>query len=190
MLMAIPPRLLLAVAAMPTTEALNIHAGVGQSMHVACSAPGHHRSRHSNINRPQRGFTLVELIVFIVVISLALGAMLAVYQQSVVSSVDPIKRIRMLELAQAQLDRVMAQRYAEETPMGGIPACNPCTNNIDGLDDVDDYDGVNDTPAPGYRREVTVTVESLDSTPAKRIEVKVIASDGEELHLAAYRVNF
>lgn len=158
------PRLPSAVAAMLTTEFIAFH-------------------------RRQRGFTLVELIVFIVVISLALGAMLAVYQQSVVSSVDPIKRIRMLELAQAQLDRVMALRYAEETPMGGIPACSSCTNNIDGLDDVDDYDTYTDT-RDGYSRSVEVTEASYFGATAKEISVIVTAPDGESLTLSSYRYNF
>lgn len=146
--------------------------------------------------RGQRGISLIEVIVFIVVIAISLTALLAVYQQSVVNSVDPIKRIRMLELAQAQLDRVLALRYDEATPSGGVPACNSlggptCNNTTEpDLDDVDDYHDVSDTPAPGYSRRVQVTNTPLTGAQAKLVSVTVTSADGETLTLAAYRVNF
>ncbi|UTF61392.1 MSHA biogenesis protein MshD [Gilvimarinus sp. DA14] len=139
---------------------------------------------------------MVELIVFIVIISVALAGLTGVYQIAVVNSVDPIKRVRMLELAQAQLDRVMALRYDEATPSGGVPACDSisglvCTNVPEAdLDDVDDYAGFGDTPSPGYSRNVAVQTTTLDGSAAKRISVTVTSSDGETLTLTAYRVNF
>lgn len=143
-----------------------------------------------------KGVTLIELIVFIVVMSIALIAIVAVFQNAIINSVDPVKRIRMLELAQSQLDRVLALRYDENTPSGGVPACGSvsgvaCDNATElDLDDVDDYNGVNDTPAPGYNRSVSVAVTSLDGTPAKQVSVTVTTSDGDSLTLSSYRVNF
>ncbi|MDO3388172.1 hypothetical protein QWI17_20165 [Gilvimarinus sp. SDUM040013] len=154
------------------------------------------RIKHSAARPLQLGVTLIELVVFIVVISIALVAVLAVYQQSIINSVDPIKRIRMLELAQAQMDRVIALRYDEATPSGGIPACNSvsgpvCNNTTEpDLDDVDDYNGFSDTPAVGYSRQVTVTNTTLDGAQAKEINVVVSSTDGESLTLTSYRVNF
>ncbi|WP_049723798.1 hypothetical protein [Gilvimarinus polysaccharolyticus] len=149
--------------------------------------------------RASRGISLVELIVFIVVISLALGGLLGVYQFSVVNSADPVKRLRMLQYAQARLDAVMALRYDENTPAGGVPACDsagalPCNNTTEtDYDDVDDYDGVTDSPDTNstfYSRTVAVELTSLNGLPAKLIQVTVTTTDGESLTLAGYRVNF
>lgn len=153
------------------------------------------------INR-QAGATLIELVVFIVVISIALVALLSVYQQAVTRSVDPIVRVRLLELAQSQLDVVLAQQYDAATPPGGVPACGsqmppgrppvpPCA----GSGGVSSFDGQTDTPYPGYSRSVSVTFAGTelglaDDNQAKRITVVASSPNGESLTLSAYRTNF
>lgn len=147
--------------------------------------------------RPQQGVTLVELIVFIVVISLALGALIGVYRSAVLSSVDPIVRLRLLESAQSQLDVIMAQRYDDNTPPGGVPACGstappgnpeppPCANT--------GFNSTSDTPYDGYTREVSVEFAGeelgLPEQQAKRIQVTTTSPAGESLTLTAYRANF
>lgn len=160
--------------------------------------------------RYSQGFTLIETLVFIVVVSIALGSLMQVYNQSVSQSVDPIVRVRLLELAQSKLDEVVARKYDHNTPSGGIPACNSaggttCTAVLGregsescatpaGLNDVDDFNGCTDTPYSNYTRTVTVyaagTDLGLSSGNAKRIEVTVTLAGGETLTLSSYRANF
>lgn len=150
--------------------------------------------RHTFLSRrPDRGVSLIELIVFIVVVSIALTALLAVYIQSSSNSVDPIIRVRLVEAAQSKLDEIIALKYDAATPSGGIPACDStqstlsCTNTPDAdMDDVDDFHNATDAPFPNYQRQVTVTTEAS----RKRITVTVSAPDGQTLTLAAYRYNF
>ena len=157
----------------------------------------------------QRGFTLIEMVVFLVVISIGLGALLAVYNQSLVNSVDPIVRVKMLEIAQSQLDEVAARKYDENTPTGRVPACGsaetdaqPCSFGLDpgenltvaaSLDDVDDFHNYTATVS-GYNSAVTVALAGVDlslaSDRAKRITVTVTAPTGDSLTLSSYRVNF
>lgn len=153
-------------------------------------------------SRTQRGVTLIELIVFITVISLALGALLGVYRYSVINSVDPIVRVRLLEAAQSRLDEVLAERYDRDTPVGGVPACgstappgNPEPPPCAGVGGVSRFDGENDSPYDGYSREVSVVSagDELGLTNngwAKRITVTATAPSGESLTLSAYRTNF
>jgi MSHA pilin protein MshD len=150
----------------------------------------------------QAGATLIELVVFIVVISIALVALLSVYQQSVTRSVDPIVRVRLLELAQSQLDVVLAQRYDQASPAGGVPACgsqmppgHPSAPSCTGSGGVSSFDGQTDTPYPGYSRSVSVVFAGselglADNEAAKRITVIASAPNGEAVTLAAYRANF
>ena len=152
----------------------------------------HRRYKFSKL-RFHQGVSLIELIVFIVVVSIALTALLAVYMQSSSNSVDPIIRVRLLEAAQSKLDEIIALKYDEATPSGGIPACGStqttvsCTNAPDAnVDDMDDFHSRNDTPFPNYQRQVNVTTEGN----RKRITVTVSAPDGQTLTLAAYRYNF
>lgn len=140
----------------------------------------------------QKGVTLIELIVFIVIVSVALLALVGVFNQAAVSSVDPLIRIRALEAAQSKLDEILALKYDANTPTGGVPACGSttgvaCNNNPDGdYNDVDDFNGWSDTPYAGYSRSVTVTT----SSNIKTISVTVDAPSGVSIVLAAERANF
>ncbi len=149
----------------------------------------------------QRGFSLIETIVFIVIVSIGLGATLLVFNQSVVQSVDPAVRVKALARAQALMDVILARKFDENTPTGGVPACD----STDGVacagivadadyDDVGDYNGFVDSSDPLY--PVSVNVVSAGSeiglvdSAARRIDIGVSMPDGNALLLSAYKVNF
>jgi MSHA pilin protein MshD len=140
------------------------------------------------------GVTLMEMIVFIVVVSIALTVLTAAYNQSVIKSSEPLIRQKSLNLAQAKMDEVMALKYDAMTPTGGVPACNSstagaqsCNNTPDAdMNDVDDFHNQSDEPYTGYQRQVTVT----QTNNIKRIQVRVTAPDSSSILLTAERANF
>jgi MSHA pilin protein MshD len=143
----------------------------------------------------QRGVSLIELIVFIVVVSIALLALVGVYRNATINNADPLIRMRALEAAQSLLDEIIALKYDESTPTGGIPACSTagapnCTNAPENnMNDVDDYHNFSDLPypgAPGYQRNVQVTT----ANNIKRITVRVTTPTNETFLLTAERANF
>jgi MSHA pilin protein MshD len=145
-----------------------------------------------NIFVTQAGVSLVELIVFIVVLSIALVALLGAFLQATTKNAEPLIRVRMLEAAQSQLDEIMALKYDANTPSGGVPACNSpgaasCNNTPDAdMNDVDDYQAWSDTPYAGYSRKVAITIGGS----TKLIQVTVTSPSGESITLAAERTNF
>ncbi len=140
----------------------------------------------------QLGVTLLELLVFILVISIALLALVGVFNQATRANIDPLIQTRALELAQSQLDVVFALKYDANTPTGGIPACSgsgglSCTNTPDAdMNDVDDYHGWSDQPYPGYNRSVSVSTNAN----IKTISVTVTGPKGVNLTLSVQRANF
>lgn len=156
-----------------------------------------------------RGATLIELVFFLVIIGIALAATIAVFSQSIRSSNDPLIQARALELAQAQLDDVLARKFDENTPSGGVPACD--SNNAGAVaclgispdadfDDVGDFNGYTDNSHTGYQIDVTVTAAGTDlglaAAQARLITVVVstpgtsASPSGGDLTLSAYKVNF
>ncbi len=149
----------------------------------------------------QSGITLIETIVFIVVISIALGTLLQVFNHNVVQSADPAMRIRALEQAQSLLDDILARKFDQNTPTGGVPACGssaglPCAGiSPDGVyNDVGDFHGYTQAVAPGYNAVVSVTDAGselgLANNHARRITVVVTTPGAAPFTLSAYRVNF
>jgi MSHA pilin protein MshD len=64
-----------------------------------------------SISRRQHGFTLIELTVFIVIVSVALTGVLTVLNVTAKSSVDPLIRKQALAIAEAVLEEVMLQPF-------------------------------------------------------------------------------
>ena len=106
----------------------------------------------------QRGFTLIELVVTMLILSVAaLGVMyslsLGLRHQS-----DALWQPKAVALAESYMEEILGRRYDERSPSGGVPPCSTATTACsiaaafnDGevraqFDDVDDYDGLNEQP--------------------------------------------
>jgi MSHA pilin protein MshD len=154
---------------------------------------------YSNTLRIQgsKGFSLIELIISIVVLGIALGALSSSLFVGVGRSADPLWQSKMTQLSQAYLDEILSMRYQENTPLGGgsVGTCS-----IDGseagessrilYDDVDDYDGLSEpanfldstTPSnyAGYTVNVAVTCDDVAAN-SKLIAVTIISLTNQNL---------
>lgn len=122
----------------------------------------------------QRGFTLMELILAIVVLGVGLAGVLIAFQQTTRASADPLVNRQLLAIAEGMLEEVLSRPY------GSSPAtASSCDRS--GLHKVDDYNGynqgicsVNGAAVAGleaYTVQVSVADETLAGVPAKRITV-------------------
>ena len=81
-----------------------------------------------------QGFTLIEVIIFIVVVSAGLVGILAVSNAVVQSSADPMVRKQAVAIAESLLEEIALKEYAN--PVGGYTGTDRAQ-----FDDVDDYAG-------------------------------------------------
>lgn len=144
-------------------------------------------------NRRQSGLTLVELILAIVIVAVGLAGVLAVFQQVVRGSADPLVRKQMLSIAEGMMEEIALKPYAGSavTPAG----CARAT-----FADVDDYDGYSSTgicdlegnpvaQLAAYNVVVGVTGETLAGVAAKRITVSV-SRGNDNLSLVGWRTDW
>lgn len=89
--------------------------------------------------RRQRGLTLVELIVFIVIVGVALAGILTVFNITTQSSADPMIRKQMLAIAEAVLEEVQLQPFTwcdPDDPLAATAASSAgCTGGTGGAND-------------------------------------------------------
>ena len=140
----------------------------------------------------QTGVTLVELILSIVIISIALTGVLTVMNLTVSHSADPVVRHQSISIAESYLEEILLQSY------------DNLTNGYSGadrsqFDDVDDYNGLNNMGVEdqlgnsvgilaNYNVSVSVStpVTLDDGIKAKKITVNV-SGLGSGLKLVGYR---
>lgn len=163
--------------------------------------------------RASRGFTLIELIVGMVVFSIAVVLLATVLFPQSDNAAKTLQRVRAAELAQSVMNEIWGKAYDENTPLSGIPACGSpdgqaCSTGLgpDGnesrndFDDVDDYNGMTETALrlnsnhsyaddyPGY--QLLVTVSYGDTANTKLIHVVVTTPQNEPIAFDALRRNF
>ncbi len=143
----------------------------------------------------QRGFTLIELIIFIVVVSAGLAGILSVMNTVVKSSADPMVRKQAVVLAESILEEVLQKEYAN--PDGGYTGTPDRTQ----FDDVDDYKGLTApqiktifadslTQVPGYTIAIDVAAAAaVSGVDMKRVTVTV-SRGSESIALSGYRANY
>lgn len=104
----------------------------------------------------QRGLTLIELIMFIIIVGVGLAGVLTVFNVTARSSADPVVRKQALAIAEAMLEEILSKSYENDaadpgntsTTLGCTPNTNPtCVANTPAqrsrYNDVDDYNGWN-----------------------------------------------
>ncbi|MDP3331527.1 MAG: prepilin-type N-terminal cleavage/methylation domain-containing protein [Methylococcaceae bacterium] len=140
----------------------------------------------------QRGTTLVELILSMVIISIALVGILSVINLTVSHSADPVVEHQALAIAESYLEEISLQAYSG----------NPSTGRSN-FDDVDDYNnlintGVRDqqgnavTGLSQYTVKVAVTAATAltGGVNAKKITVTVSGPGVSGLSLVGYKAEY
>ncbi len=156
----------------------------------------------------QRGLTLVELVISIVVLSIALYTSLQAFSFFAGRSANALNQTRALDLAQLYLDEILAKAFDDASGPGGVPPYSGCRITNDGesraqFDDVDDYHNLNEQPAladqslaalyAGFTVQVRVVCDDsvgVNTNGTKRIELDIVSPQGEVSRFAAYRGNF
>ena len=145
--------------------------------------------------RQQSGVTLVELILSMVIISIALTGVLTVMNLTVSHSADPVIRYQTVAVAESYLEEILLQAYSN-------PASGYSGTDRSQFDDVDDYNSLSDTGVHDHLGglvaslsdyNVSVSVSSpitlAGSVLAKKVTVSVTGGSSS-LNLVAYRANY
>ena len=75
--------------------------------------------RSINSNRPERGFTLIELVIGIVLLAVALGGMMGLLVSQTSQATDPVQQVRAAQLAQRLLNEILSRSFDAHSDHNG-----------------------------------------------------------------------
>lgn len=143
----------------------------------------------------QRGFTLIELIIAIIVISVGLTGVMLAFQTTVVGSANPVVTKQMQAIAEEMLEEIELKPYAvaANTAPGG------CARNT--YNDVSDYNGyaasgictIDGAPIgalASYSVRVTVSATTLGGVGAAKKIVVTVTHGNDSLTLTGWRTDY
>jgi MSHA pilin protein MshD len=150
----------------------------------------------------QAGISLIELVLFIVVVSIGIAGILSVMNITTRHSADPLVRKQALAIAESMLEEIELKDFAN--PSGGFTGA-PVQANRTQFDDVSDYNGFSTTGIytmdgvavgglSAYSVSVTVassaTLGGISGGEAKLVTITVTEPGNEAMTLEGYRTNY
>lgn len=155
-----------------------------------------------------KAFTLIEVIIIIVIISLALVPLLEPFTLLLSDSAVPEKNYAAVNLARGLMDEILSKGFEEGAASFGLEAGEAPAGPRSAYDDVDDFDNWSSTPPqdmsgssladyPEFTRSVAISnvlsddleVDTDDgATDYKKIQVTVFWSTGGSISLAGLKV--
>ena len=155
------------------------------------------------LRRRYSGFSLVEALLFIVIVSVALAGVLSVMNFTTLHSADPLIRKQAIVVAESLLEEIMQHNFSN--PIGGFGGVASQANRPL-FDDIGDYNGFattgifpidSATPIPALARyNASVRVADTALGPAgsqipagsvKLITVIITGPDNVPIMLSGYR---
>ena len=169
-------------------------------------------------SRPQRGFTLLEVLVTIIVIAIAATAIMGVFTGTIRSSANPLIQQQAVAIAEAYMEEILLKQFCHDAPQPMTvlppPFLPPCTGESGGAEegaradfnDVQDYDGLTGPAADqngngitgleNYTVSVSVNAANFGtailqgSGNAMRVDVTVSHAAIDDIQLSGFRANY
>lgn len=168
----------------------------------------------------QSGLSLIELVIFIVIVSVGIAGILSVMNITTRESADPMLRKQALSIAESLMEEIQMQPFtfcdpddeAVETAPGSAGCSTPEALGGEGetrfgaspFDNVNDYHNPLGSPAtnilgtsiPGYTASVTITEVGAGAVPlsnagaALQVNVRVTGPAGTDISLTGYRTRY
>ena len=144
----------------------------------------------------QKGFTLVEMLVAIVVLGVGLAGLLSAFGAAGRGSADPVVHKQLLAVAEGLLEEVLSKPYA------AAPHSAPSGCARDTFNDVRDYHGyatnasvcaVDGTAVPtlaGYSVGVSVASGTLGGVAAGQRITVTVSRGSQSLQLVGWRLDY
>ncbi len=171
--------------------------------------PGHFRIRMS-------GFTLIELIMYILIVGVALTGVLSSFQTATAHSSDPMLRKQAMTVAEMMMEQILAKSFQNDpsdfSNSSSTAGCTPTTTitcrtntpaDLPNYNDVADYSGwsqnavyqqdgtLNAVLGSSYNVAVTVGSVALNGVPVVRqISVTVSGGSFDPVTLVGYRAPY
>lgn len=145
-----------------------------------------------NLHLVQKGVTLIELVISMLVISIALVGVLSAINLTASHSADPIVRHQAIAIAESYMDEILLQNYS-----GASASTRANFNNVDNYNGLVDH-GAHDQSGNAIPSlslfTITVTVGPAtvlaNSVNAKQITVSVSGPGVTNLTLVGYRASY
>lgn len=150
------------------------------------------RHQAGRFDKLMTGFTLIELVIFIIIVSVAVVGILSVMNQTVKSSADPMVRKQAAALADSILEEILLREYEDPD---GLP--NVVEAGRDAYDDVDDYNGMSNaqfTDLPVELASYVIGIAVTDGSAtlgvtAKQVTVTVTKGT-DSISMVGYRAQY
>jgi MSHA pilin protein MshD len=144
--------------------------------------------------RHQAGVTLIELILSMVIISIALTGIFSVMNLTVSHSADPVVQYQAIAIAEAYLEEIISQSAIDPdgANAGETRASYDNVADYNGLNEVGAHDqqGVLMSSLSSYNVSVAVADQSITGLAAKKITVTVSGPGVSELVLVGYKFDY
>jgi MSHA pilin protein MshD len=153
-----------------------------------------HLSQDKSLIAKQFGATLIELIITIVLISIALSGILSVVNITTKHSADPIIQHQAIAIAESYLEEIVL-----------LPITDPNGTNVGEMratyDNIDDYNGLNNSGVldqngnaiaglENYTVSVTIADKTISNITMKAITVSVSLPSITTINLVGYRASY
>lgn len=156
----------------------------------------------SSVEGKQRGISLIELIIFIVIISVALTGILLVMNQVTANSADPLVRKQAIAAAESLLEEIQLQDFVSQAgATNAVTQANRATqyhivSDYNGFATAGVYQVGGGTPIVGLENfDAAVTVipavlNGIAAANAVQITVTVTTPQGEAITIDGFRTAY
>jgi len=156
--------------------------------------------------RPSSGFTLLEVLITIVVLSIAATAIMGVFINLGKSSADPMIQQQATSIAEAYMEEILSKSFADPVVAEtGGPEAGEVRSTYN---DIQDYDGLTDVGARNQNnqpidglsaysvsvivtgRTLTGSATTIPATDSMRIDISVSHPAISPVTLSGFRTNY